>query len=190
MRSVILLLLVPNLIFAQQNKKNVLNQIESYKDSLLIVSSYPTQVDTLNAAITKWLLGKGWKQSEKDTAIFIGQTVNRERTDANYFRSNVRIGFAYCKRVAKLELNVLQFDSLADFEITTSYREPFGFSGHGCPKRPTVPVRQFEELSLRRLLYEQFIGAEIDFSNKLERVIAEYNSGQSENNRLIKGRDY
>ena len=190
MRLAILLLLIPNLIFAQQSKKKVLNQIESYKDSLLIVSSYGTQVETLNVAITEWLLGHGWKQSEKDTTIFLRQIVNRERTDAKHFHSKAPLGYAYCKRTVKLELTVLQIDRFADFEITTTYKEPFDSSGNGCPPRPAVPVRTFEELTLRRFLYEKFISAEVDFSDKLERAIAEYNSGQSEKNKLIKGRDY
>ena len=186
-------LIISSSSFAQ-SRHQLKNHIQAYKDSVVLTATYPISSDILLERITKYYVSEGWVL-EEDEQRFAKVVTTRSRRDEprTIQRSGISRTSRYvtCGSKTLVEIEVQETDGLSDFSARVYLDQNHDNRGWDCPNRPTYYRPQLDELSLRRYLYIQVYGDELEFSADLQQSIAKFNQDQSiEKRLLVAGVDY
>lgn len=155
-----------------QNRKSVLNQIQDYKDSVVWTATYPSSPDGLESMINNYFLADGWEYYSDDSLLRKRYAVYTRREEVCSIKEvclNRRSQFTYRSGQALLRVTVFDIKDGADFSLN----------------RSCMPRVNLDELQLRRHLYIHYFGDQIDFPVSLEEKIAQYNTRQKSERRLL-----
>ena len=193
----------PRLLFAflilssvshAQSRNQLKNQIQAYKDSVVLTATYPISTDSLLGLIETYYVSEGWERQEESQRFSkVVKTRNRRDEPRAVKRSGVsRVSrFVTCSTRSLVEVETQEAGGFADFTARAFIDQNHVNRGWDCPSRPTYYRPELDELSLRRYLYMEVFGEWLELRSDLEQSIVKFNGSQQSDKRLlIAGIDY
>lgn len=195
MRTVftLLIILVAQTSFGQ-NRKAILNRIQTYEDSLVLNTPYQVSEERLRSIIQSYLTDMGWEQAN-DVNTF-KKTVAKIETRYDPCDQNVNAGrkhryrYVSCRSKCVTEVATFTTSSGADYQLKTYLDPNQGYRGYGCRRWPTEFRPKVNELELRRYIYISLHGDLVDLPLELQHAVLSYNNRASEKRKLVGGVDF